>query len=153
SAQAAADADPKVLEAAAAEGERSYKGTDRDPPKSSPKPQAGKKGWIISPGQIGESASIPTTAAKEAGGAIGWEMTIFDSKLDVNAFSTGIRQAIAAKADGIILHAIDCPLVKQALLEARDAKVKILAYYALDCDDPSVKGQPLYDGSVNFGSQ
>jgi ribose transport system substrate-binding protein len=31
--------------------------------------------------------------------------------------------------------------------------VKVVAYYSLDCDDPSVKGQPLYDGSVNFGDQ
>jgi ribose transport system substrate-binding protein len=80
-------------------------------------------------------------------------MTLYDSKLDVANFSLGIRQAIVAKADGIILQSIDCPLVKPALTEARDAEVKIVAYYALDCDDPSVNGQPLYDGSVNFGSQ
>jgi ribose transport system substrate-binding protein len=130
-----------------------YKGTDRKLPTSAQKPQAGKNVWIISPGQIGESASIPTNAAKEAGEAVGWKMTLFDSKLDVTLFSVGIRQAVAAKADGIILHAIDCALVKQPLIEARAAKVKILAYYALDCDDPNVKGEPLYDGSVNFGAQ
>lgn len=133
--------------------EAAYKGTDRTAPTSAPKPQPGKKVWIISPGQIGESASIPTNAAKEAGELVGWKMTLFDSKLDLAQFSGGIRQAIAAKADGIILHAIDCAIVKQPLLEARAAKVKILAYYALDCDDPSVKGEPLYDGSVNFGAQ
>src|SRR5262249_3621080 len=87
------------------------------------------------------------------GELIGWKMTLYDSKLDVANFSLGIRQAVAARADGVILHAIDCPLVKQALAEARAAKVKIVAYYALDCDDPSVKGQPMYDASVNFGSQ
>jgi ribose transport system substrate-binding protein len=145
--------DPQVLAAAQAEVDRSYKGTDRQPPSAALKPQPGKKVWIISPGQIGESASIPTNAVKEAGELVGWKMNLFDSKLDVNNFALGIRQAIAAKADGVILHAIDCAVVKQALTEARAAKLKILAYYALDCDDPSVKGQPLYDGSVNFGSQ
>ena len=145
--------DPAMLEAAQKAAEAAFKGTDRTPPSSSPKPQPGKKVWIISPGQIGESASIPTNAAKQAGELVGWKMTLYDAKLDIANFSAGIRQAIAAKADGIILHAIDCALVKQPLLEARAAKVKILAYYALDCDDPSVKGEPLYDGSVNFGSQ
>jgi ribose transport system substrate-binding protein len=151
--QAAPEADAQMVAAAQTAVDTAYKGTDREPPKQASKPAAGKKVWIISPGQIGESASIPTTAAKEAGEAIGWKMTIFDSKLDVANFSLGIRQAIAARADGVILHSIDCPLVKQALTEARAAKVKVLAYYSLDCDDPSVKGKPLYDGSVNFGSQ
>ncbi|HEY2735067.1 MAG TPA: substrate-binding domain-containing protein, partial [Polyangiales bacterium] len=150
---AGAEPDPQLLAAAQAQVERGYKGTDRTPPATALKPQPGKKVWIISPGQIGESASIPTNAAKEAGTAVGWKMTLYDSKLDVSNFSLGIRQAIAAKADGIILHSIDCPLVKQALIEAHAAKVKVVAYYSLDCDDPSVKGQPLFDGSVNFGSQ
>jgi ribose transport system substrate-binding protein len=145
--------DPAMLAQAQAEVDRAYKGTDREPPSQAKKPQPGKKVWIISPGQIGESASIPTNAAKEAGEAVGWKMTLYDSKLDVANFSLGIRQAIAARADGLILHSIDCPLVKQALNEAKKANVKIVAYYSLDCDDPSVKGEPLYDGSVNFGSQ
>jgi len=145
--------DAAMLATAQAALDAAFKGTEREPPKSAPRPTPGKKVWIISPGQIGESASIPTNAAKQAGEAIGWQMTLYDSKLDVANFSLGIRQAIAAKADGVILHSIDCPLVKQALAEARAAKVKIVAYYSLDCDDPSVKGQPMYDGSVNFGSQ
>jgi ribose transport system substrate-binding protein len=145
--------DPAMLAAAKAELDRAYQGTEREPPKSATKPPPSKKVWIISPGQIGESASIATNAVKEAGELVGWKMTLYDSKLDVANFSLGIRQAVAAQADGVILHAIDCPLVKQALAEARAAKVKIVAYYALDCDDPSVKGQPMYDASVNFGSQ
>jgi ribose transport system substrate-binding protein len=145
--------DPQMLAAAQVALDAAYKGTDRTPPERATRPTPGKKVWIISPGQIGESASIPTNAAKEAGELVGWNMTLYDSKLDVANFSLGIRQAVAAKADGIILQSIDCPLVKQALAEAREAKVKIVAYYALDCDDPSVNGQPLYDGSVNFGSQ
>jgi ribose transport system substrate-binding protein len=145
--------DAAMLTATQTALDTAYKGTEREPPKAAPKPAAGKKVWIISPGQIGESASIPTNAAKEAGELIGWKMTLYDSKLDVANFSLGIRQAVAARADGIILHAIDCALVKQALAEARAAKVKIVAYYALDCDDPNVKGEPMYDGSVNFGAQ
>jgi len=152
-APATPEPDAAMLAASQAQVDRAYKGTDREPPSKVSKPDKGKKVWIISPGQIGESASIPTNAAKEAGELLGWKMNIFDSKLDVANFSAGIRQAVAAKADGIILHSIDCALVKQALTEAHKAKVKVLAYYSLDCDDPSVKGEPLYDGTVNFGSQ
>jgi ribose transport system substrate-binding protein len=144
--------DPEMLAYAQRQVDLAYKGTDRALPASAPKPQPGKVVWIISPGQIGESASIPTNAAKEAGEAVGWKMTLFDGQLDPSRFVAGVRQAIAAKADGIILDAIDCVLVKQALVEARAAKVKTVAYYALDCDDPSVKGEPLYDGNVNFGA-
>ena len=150
---AAAPADPAILSYAQHQIDLAYAGTDRDPPTTATKPQRGKRVWIISPSQIGESASVATNAAKEAGELVGWKMTLFDAKGDPANFSAGIRQAIAAKADGIILHAIDCAWVKQALVEAQAAKVKTLAYYALDCDDPSVKGEPLYSGSVNFGSQ
>ena len=145
--------DPAILAYAKHQIDLAYAGTDRDPPTTAPKPQKGKNVWIISPGQVGESASVATNAAKEAGEIIGWKMTLFDSKGDPSNFSAGIRQAVAAKADGIILHSIDCAWVKQALIEAQAAKVKTLAYYSLDCDDPSVKGEPLYTGMVNFGSQ
>ncbi len=144
--------DPEMLAEAQRQVDAAYKGTDRTPPTTAPKPPKGKNVWIISPGQVGESASIPTNAAKEAGELLGWKMTIYDGKLDPSNFGTGIRQAIAAKADGIILDAIDCAWVKQPLVEARVAKVKIVAYYALDCNDPSIKGEPLYDASVDFGS-
>jgi ribose transport system substrate-binding protein len=150
---APAAVDPAILTYAQHQIDLAYAGTDRDPPTTATKPQRGKKVWIISPSQIGESASVATNAAKEAGELVGWKMTLFDAKGDPANFSSGIRQAIAAKADGIILHAIDCAWVKQALVEARAANVKTLAYYALDCDDPSVKGEPLYSGTVNFGSQ
>ena len=143
--------DPEFLAYAKKQVDLAYESTDRDPPTAAPKPERGKKVWIISPGQAGESASIPTNAAKEAGEAIGWKMTIFDGKLDPSTYPTGIRQAVAAKADGIILDAIDCAVVRQALLEARAAKVKTVAFNALDCNDPSVKGEALYDGMLAPG--
>ena len=83
--------------------EAAYQGNERTPPTDGKKPDKGKNVWIISPGMIGESSSIPVNAAKEAGTAVGWKMTVFDGKLDPSSYSAGIRQAIAAKADGIIL--------------------------------------------------
>lgn len=131
-----------------------YRGDERSPPTEPLKPPAGKNVWIISPGMIGESSSIPVNAAKEAGSLVGWKMTVFDGKLDPSTYSTGIRQAIAAKADGIIVDGIDCAAIKQALIEAKAAKVKTVGFYNYDCDDPNLgRGEPLFDGMVNFGLQ
>ncbi|WP_394821437.1 sugar ABC transporter substrate-binding protein [Pendulispora albinea] len=149
----AATVDPAILAYAQHQIDLAYAGTDRDPPTSAPRPTPGKNVWIISPSEMGDSASVATNAAKQAGEAVGWKMTLYDAKGDPSNFSNGLRQAIAAKADGVILHAIDCAWVKQPLVEARAAHVKTVAYLALDCDDPSVKGEPLYSGMVNFGSQ
>jgi ribose transport system substrate-binding protein len=134
--------------------EAAYQGNERTPPSDGKKPDKKKNVWIISPGMIGESSSIPVNAAKEAGTAVGWKMTVFDGKLDPSSYSTGIRQAIAAKADGIIIGGIDCAVIKQALTEAHAAKVKTVGYYALDCDDPNFGGgAKLMDGMVNNGDQ
>jgi ribose transport system substrate-binding protein len=130
-----------------------YKGTEHAPPASAPKPQRGKNVWIISPGQAGESSSIAVNAAKEAGEAVGWKMTIFDGQADPSRYPAGIRQAVAARADGIIIDAIDCAWIKQPLVEARAAKVKIASFNALDCDDPAVKGEALFDGMVFFRAE
>ncbi len=150
----AAQPDPAFLAEVKRRVDEAFAGNDRAPPSDAPKPDKGKKVWIISPGMIGESSSIPVNAAKEAGAAIGWKMTIFDGKLDPSTYPTGIRQAIAAKADGVIVDGIDCAVIKQALAEAKTAGVKTIGFYNYDCDDPNLgAGQPMFDGMVNFGAQ
>jgi ribose transport system substrate-binding protein len=151
---AALEPDPAFLAEVQSKLDAAYKGNDRAPPTDVLKPKKGLNVWIISPGMIGESSSIPVKAAKVAGETVGWKMTIFDGKLDPSSFSAGIRQAIAAKADGIIIDAIDCAAIKQALSEAKTAKVKTVGFFNYDCDDPNFGGgAKLFDGTVNFGSQ
>jgi ribose transport system substrate-binding protein len=148
-----APADPELMATVQKNLDIVYKGTERKPPTTAPHPQKGKNVWILSPGQAGESSSIPVNAAKEAGEAIGWKMTVFDGQADASRYPVGIRQAIAAKADGIIVDAIDCAWIRQPLIEAHAAKVKIASFNALDCNDPAVKAEPLFDGMVFFGSE
>jgi ribose transport system substrate-binding protein len=63
-----------------------------------------------------------------------------------------MRQAIAAGADGIIVDANDCPLIKAPLQEARAKHIAVVPIYAYDCDDPLFGGgQPLFNGVVQFG--
>jgi ribose transport system substrate-binding protein len=83
---------------------------------------------------------------------LGWDVTIFDGKLDPAEFSNGIRSAIAADADGIVLGAIDCEPTRTALREAEEAGIPTVAYLSIDCDDPSVGGRSLFTAEVNLGS-
>ena len=103
-----------------------YAGTERALPTSSPAPQKGKNIWVISCGQAAEGCADPTNAIVDAGKLIGWNMTVFDGKLDPTLPSTGVRNAIAAKADGIILNVVDCQEVQQPLEEAHAAGIKII---------------------------
>lgn len=130
------------------------KGTYAPPPSSAPKPEAGKKVWIISCGQSLQACALPTGWAKEAGEKLGWEMTVFDGAFDVNKFGAGIRQAVAADADGILLNGVDCPFVTGALKQAKAAGVEVVPFLALDCNDPAVnQGPAMFSSEVQYLEQ
>jgi ribose transport system substrate-binding protein len=129
-----------------------YAGTERALPTSSPAPQKGKNIWVISCGQAAEGCADPTNAIVDAGKLIGWNMTVFDGKLDPTLPSTGVRNAIAAKADGIILNVVDCQEVQQPLEEAHAAGIKIMGLHDLDCDDPSLGGKKHFDAGLDLGT-
>src|SRR5207244_3512101 len=70
----------------------------------------------------------------------------------------GIRQAIAAKADGIILWAVDCAPVKAPLQDAKKAGIPVVGWEAIDCDQTIDKagqvkasGQPgLFSATITY---
>jgi ribose transport system substrate-binding protein len=137
--------------------EAAYKGTAQAPPATAPKPQAGKNIWVIqasaqitdlrAPGQIGDAAKL-----------MGWNLKLFDGKFNPDTWVSGIRQAIAAKADGIILYAIDCATVKAALDDAKKANIPVVGWEAIDCDQAVSKtgqlqntGQPgLFSAALTY---
>lgn len=123
-------------------------GSYTSPPTTAPKPQAGKKLWLISCGQAFTSCSIPIGAAEEAAKSIGWQTKIFDDQGDPTTAGTGIQQAIADKADAIFMYYIDCAYAKTALEQARAAGVKVAAAESVDCDADG--GQALFDYSVTY---
>ncbi|MFC7505750.1 sugar ABC transporter substrate-binding protein, partial [Nocardioides sp. GCM10030258] len=139
---------PEVVAEAKAAVAKNREGTDRALPASAPKPQADQNVWVISCTQAAEGCSQPAAGAKEAGESIGWDMTVFDGKGSPDVFAEGIRSAVADKADAIILDAVDCVAVKSALQEAREADVKIYGIFSMDCDDPFVGGEPLFDAQL-----
>lgn len=141
---------PEVVEEAKAALAENRQGTDRALPASAPKPQAGTNVWVISCSQAAEGCSRPAAGIEEAAEVIGWQVTVFDGKGSPEVFAEGIRSAIADKADAIILDAVDCVAVKSALEEARQAGVKIYGIFSMDCDDPFVGGEPLFDAELTY---
>jgi ribose transport system substrate-binding protein len=132
-----------------------YKGTNSMPDTTLRKPTPGKKVIVISAGEASLSSSVPSDAAVEAAKLAGWDVTLYDEKLNPATAPTLVRQAVSAGAEGIILDATDCPLAKQALQEAKAKNIKVVPIYAFDCSDPifSSGGESLFSGIINYGSK
>ncbi|MFT4008697.1 MAG: substrate-binding domain-containing protein [Nocardioidaceae bacterium] len=124
------------------------KGTDGTMPDSGPKAATGKSVWVISCDSSAPGCATPAAGAEEAAKAIGWGVQVFDGKSDPTKYAEGIRSAITAKADAIILDSVDCQSVKQPLTEAKKAGLKIYGVNSFDCNDPLVdsSGPQLFDG-------
>jgi ribose transport system substrate-binding protein len=128
-----------------------YAGTDRELPKSGPKAATGKTVWVLSCTQAGAGCALPAAGAVEAAKAIGWNVKLVDGKYDPATYNSLIRQATAAKVDGIVLVVVDCALVQGSLKAAKAAGIKIYGLYALDCDDKYAGGgTPQFDASIQY---
>jgi ribose transport system substrate-binding protein len=127
------------------------KGTEGALPTSGPIPIKGTDVWVISCGQAAIGCSLPTSAMMTAGRMIGWKMHLYDGQLNPALWGRGIQDAIAAGAKGIITYGIDCPLVKQALIDAKQAKVPVFDDEGFDCSYPGAGGgQSLFGATMQY---
>src|SRR5262249_39680970 len=57
-----------------------------------------------------------------------------------------------AKVDGIAIAYFDCPGIKSALLDAQKAKIPVVAFGSLDCDNALYKGndKPLFTAATKL---
>lgn len=130
--------------------EEGYAGVFEAPPSEGPAAQPDKTVWYISCGQAYAACAGAAASFEEAGQALGWDVTIQDGKADPNTAATIIRQGVSAGVDGIGLFTYDCPSIKSALLEAKDAGVPVVNFGSLDCDDEAFGSEePLFATSVN----
>ena len=112
------------------------KGSEGQPPSTSPPPAKGKNVWWISCGQSSQSCAGYARAAEEAGKALGWNFHIADGNLNrASGYSTAIRTALAAKPDAIVLSSFSCDLVRQPLEEAKAQGVLVIGSTTIDCAD------------------
>lgn len=134
-----------------AELDRLYEGTYEKPTGPDIKPEAGKNVWDISLGQNAEAMVAQTSEIKEAGAALGWDVTVFDGQFDPNRMLEGVNQALADGADGIILTYIDCAAVKPGLERAERAGVPVVAAEGSDCNEVQPGDPQLFDWVVHYG--
>jgi ribose transport system substrate-binding protein len=128
--------------------DRAVKGTFASPPSDGPAPQRGKNVWFVTLG-VAYDWSTPGSL-HDAAKRMGWKLTQFDGKFSTDTLISGIRQAVADGADGIILAFADCPTVKAALRDARAAGVALVSMYAFDCNQADPNERPMFDATVQY---
>ena len=131
-----------------------YRGTEGTPPTSGPPIAKDKTVVFVSCGQAAPGcAGVPNEMAKPAK-LVGWNYRVIDGRLNAdNGWANGVRQAIAAKPDAIIVHGMNCPDVKQPLQEAVDAGIPVMGLENVDCDDELVdggRGTPLFEAKMQY---
>jgi ribose transport system substrate-binding protein len=127
-----------------------YKGTYEEPSGGPVKPPKGKNVWVISTGQTIEAAVNASKAMEEAGQDLDWDVTVFDGKFDSSRQLTGIEQALADGADGIVLIYIDCPPIKTGLQQAKTAGVAVVGIQSQECEPPLLSHVIRYAGHRDF---
>lgn len=127
------------------------KGTEAQPPSSSPAGAKGKTVWWISCGKVAPDCAVPQKAAAEAAGKLGLTFKTADGNLNqAGGYLTAMRTALAAKPDAIILHALDCVSVRPAILEANKAGIPVLPVEMPDCDSPPVNQAAVMKNDMNY---
>lgn len=128
-----------------------YDGTAmQEPTRTGPVAQPGKNVWVISCGQSYQACSILASSFTDAAKQLGWNTNLVDSKADPSVATSLIKQAAAARVDGIALFSLDCPGINSGLKEARAAGIPVVQYTSIDCDDPAFGGgEELFTASLN----
>lgn len=129
---------------------RLYKGTYTKPTGAAFKPPSGKNLWVISAGMNIETAQNAAKGIEEASDLLGWRTTVFDGQFDSSRALGGIEQAVADKADGIIMLYLDCGPVKAALEKAKGAGIPIVAIEGKDCEPSVFTHVVTYAGNEKF---
>ncbi len=134
--------------------EAAYKGIIGEPPTSSPKPQPGKNIWLVTLSPDLGAPDEMVAAAKQ----LGWNVTVFDGKFSPDVMVSGLRQAVADGADGVVVAYADCADIKAGLEDLAKAGIPVVNIESTDCDVSvgddgalSDSGQPgLFDAQVGY---
>ena len=128
-----------------------YKGTYAEPTGPTVKAPTGKSIWLIESSLGSDYATRGVAAAKQAAAKLGWSVHVFDAKFDPTQMLTGVQQAVVARASGIILSAIDCPTVKNAMVQAKAAHIPVVGIEVKDCTPSLFSHIVTYRNHQDFG--
>jgi ribose transport system substrate-binding protein len=128
-----------------------YASSENAPPATGPKLAPNKSVIFLSCGQLAPACAGVGSAINKVSEQIGWKSRVIDGKFGVNdGYNSGMRQAIAAKPDAIVVHAIGCSEILQPLKEAKEAGIPVINIQAPDCDDPKNPGGPSEPLFINM---
>ncbi len=129
-----------------------YEGTNVEPSGPAVQPPADKDIWFISIGESVEETSLLTAAGVEAGEKLGWDVTVYDGRFDAGRFLTGVQQAVAQGADGIVLVSLDCAAVQAGVVAAQAANIPVVGIESRDCDPGLLTYVTKFHGGLDFVS-
>jgi ribose transport system substrate-binding protein len=97
-------------------------------PGSGPEGVKNKSITVIACPLANEGCTKAAKAVKDAGSLLGWKVNIVDGQGSPQASTAAMKQAIAAKTEGIALVAIDKEMVSGALPAAQKAKIPVVSF-------------------------
>src|SRR5689334_10444889 len=106
---------------------------------------AGKKIVAITCSSQGYGCVQGGIGVQEAAKALGWSVTVADGKGDPATWNSAIQQAVASKADGIVLLAVDPALVAGALAKAKAAGIPVISTFIPKLGSTAVDGYASTD--------
>jgi len=121
-----------------------------EPPATAPKAEPGKNVWLVDFGLAAPAGAIFAETFEHAAKQLEWRPTIFDGQFSSDRYQAGIRQAIADKADAIVLYNVDCALVKGAMEQARSAGITLYSAESADCTTGDSSAGALFDGNITY---
>lgn len=129
--------------------EAGYAGVFREPPADAPAIEPGKNIWFVPSSSSITNFRAPG-AIHSAARQVGWDLTECDGRFSPDTQVNCIRQAIADRADAIVLYVIDCVNVKAALQDARSAGIPVVSGQGSDCVDVDPDEPKLFDAATRF---
>jgi ribose transport system substrate-binding protein len=108
-----------------------------DGPTDGPKPEAGKKISVITCAAQNTGCVAAANNVKEAGGKVGWDVTIYDGQGTPDGASKAMITAIGKGTDGIVLVAITSTAIIQGMTAAKNANIPVVSIVA---DNPVGSG-------------
>jgi len=115
---------------------------------SAPKPQAGKKIFIISVDQSLEGIARITTGVEDAAKLAGWTIVVIDGKSSPDNVTAGLQRAKSEGADGIVLEAFNSSYVQPEIDDVHAAGIPIVS--VTSGSPVSNKGVAAEIGTVDY---
>jgi ribose transport system substrate-binding protein len=110
---------------------------------SGPKAPAGVKNLVfVSCTQQAAGCAETGRGVTEAAKALGWKVRVVDGKADPSVWNSAVVNAVASKADGILMVGVPDQAIAPAIARARAAKIPVISISQPPADTPGIYSYP-----------